>query len=63
MPTYTLTEAATALDKPARTISGAAARAKIGKKHGRSWLFTAADVETLRSAIQDRRGRPSKAAQ
>lgn len=55
---YSVTQAAALLNKAAVTVRKAARDHGIGRKPGRDWLFTNADIESLQAVIRDHRGQP-----
>lgn len=57
MKQYTVAEAAAISFKAERTIRQLAATHNIGRRFGRAWVFTDADIARLRAIG---RGRPSK---
>ena len=56
--TYTAPQVATQLHLSEDRVRRLAVRLGIGRKHGRDWLFSAADVAVLR-ARNTQRGRPT----
>ena len=59
-PLYSVNEVAAMLDKAPVTVRKAARDHSIGQKPGRDWLFTNADIESLRAVIHEHRGQPRK---
>lgn len=58
---YNASQVADLLEIPdASTVRKIATREKIGRRVGRSWVFTAGDVEKIRAGYQGRSGKPTE---
>lgn len=57
--TYTATAAAEKIGCHKASVTRAATAHGIGRRHGPTWIFTAADLKKLRRLIRETRGNPN----
>ena len=57
---YTLASVAATIGRSPETIRENAIRHGIGSRFGRCWMFSQADIASLRAVVQSGPGRPKK---
>jgi len=62
-PTFSTTQVARLVDRSEQWVRAVSARDRLGHKEGRSWRYTAGELEQVRQRANpaERRGRPRRA--